>query len=112
MSGRRTARPAAPTLLVLMALSLAAACAGTTDWRKPAVPEERGKLDKGTCRSSARADAEREFRRSAGAVGSPVYGTDRALERDMAIFNARRDEQRLFENCLKGLGYEKTKTAP
>lgn len=110
--GRRTARPAMLALLVLMALGLAAACAEPTSWRKASVTGERWARDKSTCRSLAREKTEKEFRRRAGTVGSPVYGTGRTFERNMAVFDARKDERRLFENCLKGLGYAKTKAAP
>lgn len=116
MTARRCiARPArALWVLALAAVAsgLVQACAGPVEWRKPATSEEQWARDRAECRSRARREAEREFLARSSQVGSPVYERGRSLAADLARYDAKRHERRLFERCLEARGYTKSAPAP
>ena len=99
-------------LAVLAAGVIAAACTVPAGWKKPGATEEYQGEGQVNCRRWARKEAERQYRESGSQAGSPVYGTGNTLERNMARFEAVRNEKRLFQNCMKRLGYGKPKAAP
>ncbi len=102
-------------LWAIAALGLfAAACAQTpVGWHKPGASpgasKEQGQRDQSACRFNARRQADKRFRQLGSQVGSPVYSTAHTLTQDMAVLEARMEERRLFESCLKALGYTKKK---
>lgn len=110
-----TGRPAdAPVFVVLavLAAGVAAACTVPAGWQKPGATKEYQGEDQGKCRRWAQKEAERQYRESSSQLGSPVYGAGATLDRNMARFEAVRNEKRLYQNCMKRLGYGKAKAAP
>ncbi len=86
----------------------AAACAqGPAEWHKSGASKEQWQRDQSACRFNARQQADKRFRQLGSEVGSPVYSTAHTLTQDMAILEARKEERRLFESCLKARGYTK-----
>ncbi len=86
----------------------AAACAqGPVEWHKPGASREQWAGDQSACRYNARRQAEKRFHQLGSEVGSPVYSTAHTLAQDMAVLEARKEERRLFESCLKARGYSK-----
>ena len=96
---------------VILALALfAAACAqAPVGWKKSGGTKEQWSRDHAACRLNARKEADNRFRQLGSEIGSPVYSTGRTLERKMAVLEAEKHERRLFESCLKALGYTKKK---
>ena len=95
----------------------AAACAqGPAEWHKPGAEpgasKEQGQRDQSACRLYARREADKRFHQLGSEVGSPVYSTAHTLTQDMAVLEARMEERRLFESCLKARGYTKKKRLP
>jgi hypothetical protein len=86
-------------------LLLAAACAAPTHWQKPGASSEDWDRDEGACRARARAVAEREYRNRASEVGSPIHGSGSTFEKEMAVYDHRRRERALFEDCMRARGY-------
>ncbi len=105
MSGRRRAAALAAVAV------LAAACAQPTHWRKPGADVDEWSRDESACRARARTLAEREFRARSSEVGSPMADRGDTLEKQMAVYDARRDERRLFEDCMRAKGYAPDKGA-
>lgn len=103
-----------PTALTLAVGLLAVSCASApVGWDKPGTTQDRWVKDKVDCQYKARREAERRFRqRSADSPTSGFRDKD-TLSSDMARYDAKREERRLFEGCLKDRGYRKMKkTAP
>jgi len=89
---------------------LAAACAqGPVGWYKSGAPKEQWERDHSTCRYNARRQADKRFGQLGSEVGSTVFSPTPTLARDMAVLEARKEERRLFESCLKARGYTKKK---
>lgn len=93
---------------------LAASCAGPGPgrWQKPGANQDQWGRDKAACQSQARKVADRRFQETASEVDSPIYGSGRTLEKNMARYEAKRSERRLFESCLRAKGYRKNGTPP
>ncbi len=99
--------------LILFAVVLAVSCAAApVAWERPGGTQDQWNQDKAACRYNARREAEKRFRQRDGEASMPGFGTTDTLSRDMARFDAKRDERRLFEDCLKTRGYTKKKAAP
>lgn len=98
---------------VILALGLfAAACAqGPVGWHKPGASpgasKEQWQRDQSACRYQARKEADKRFGQRSSEVGSTVYSTASTLTQNMAVLEARKEERRLFESCLKARGYSK-----
>ena len=103
-----------PVHWVLALGLLAASCAGPgpVRWQKPGATQDQWVQDKAACQSRARKETERRFQETGSEIGSPVYGSGRTLEKNMALYEARRTERRLYEHCLRARGYRKTGAAP
>ena len=98
-----------PGAIAALGLFAAACAQGPVGWHKPGASKEQGQRDQSACRSNARRQADKRFRQLGSEVGSPVYSTAHTLTQDMAVLEARKEERRLFESCLKALGYMKKK---
>ena len=96
---------------MLAAGIVAAACTVPAGWQKAGATEEYQGGGQKNCRRWARKKAEQQYRESGSQVGSPVYGTSGTLERNMARFEAVRNEKYLYRNCMKRLGYGNAKAA-
>ncbi|MCH8238220.1 MAG: hypothetical protein IIC06_08610 [Proteobacteria bacterium] len=112
MTGRLASAPVLGLLAVLAAGILAAACTVPAGWKNPGATKEYRGGGQENCRRWARKEAERRYRESGSEVGSPVYGTDSTLKRNMARFEAVRNEKRLYQNCMKRPDSGKAKAAP
>ncbi len=100
------------TAFILIPVLLAVSCAAApAAWEKPGGTQDQWVRDKAACQFKARREAEKRFRLSEGGISSTGFETD-TLSRDMARFDAKRDERRLFEDCLKARGYTKKMAAP
>ena len=101
-------RPLALALSAL-ALGMAVSCAaGPSRWQKPGADQDQWSRDRAACQSFARKEAERRYSEKASETASPVYGSGRTLEKNMALHDAQREQRKLFENCLRFKGYAKT----
>ncbi len=98
-----------PGAIAVLGLILAACAQGSVGWHKPGASKDQWQRDQSACRVAARRQADERFRQLGSEVGSPVYSTAHTLTQDMAVLEARREERRLFESCLKALGYTKKK---
>ena len=98
-----------PATGIVLALGLfATACTqGPVGWHKPGASKEQWQRDQSACRYQARKEADKRFGQRSSEVGSMVYSTAPTLTQDMAVLEARKEERRLFESCLKALGYSK-----
>ena len=112
MTGRPASAPVFGVLAVLAAGILAAACTVPAGWKNPGATEKYQGGGQVNCRHWARKEAERRYREGGSQVGSPVYGTGSTLKRNMARFEAVRNEKRLYQNCMKRLDPGKAKAAP
>ena len=102
-----------PLCIALSAAVLfTASCAEPGRWRKPAAGQGDWNRDKAACQSLARKEAERRYRQLGSEVRAPSYGAGHTLKRDMARFDAKRSQKRLFESCLKSRGNSPAEEAP
>ena len=98
---------------VLIPVLLAAACAAApVAWEKPGATQQQWTRDRGDCRAKSRREAEKQMRRQGPDFRSSGFADDNTLSRDMAAFDARRNERRMFEQCMRLRGYTKKKAAP
>ena len=98
---------------VLIPVLLAAACAAApVAWEKPGSTQQQWTRDRGDCRAKSRREAEKQMRRQGPDFRSSGFADDNTLSRDMAAFDARRNERRMFEQCMRLRGYTKKKAAP
>ncbi len=112
MTGRPALVSVFEVLVVLTAGIVSAACTVPAGWQKAGATEGYQGGGQENCRRWARKEAEQQYRESGSQVGSPVYGTSGTLERNMARFDAVRNEKYLYRNCMKRLGYGNAKAAP
>ncbi len=105
--------PGAAPALILFAVLLAASCAAApVAWERPGGTQDQWVGDKVACQFKARREAEKRFRQRDWEASSLDFGTTDTLSRDMARFDAKREDRRLFEDCLADSGYAKKKAAP
>ncbi|MBC8339620.1 MAG: hypothetical protein ISR51_05275 [Rhodospirillales bacterium] len=91
-------------LILGLGLSAAACATAPIAWDKPGASREEWERDQWDCRAKARREAEKHLRQQGPSFrSSGLNGT--TLDRDMSRHDARRDEQRMFEQCLKLRGY-------
>lgn len=96
--------------VVLSALVLAA-CAGPPAatggrWYKANTPESQVAADEGECRRRAVAEVDREVRRDQALRDAPP-ATAGSFETAMTRYEAERRIGRLFESCMRRLGYSR-----
>ena len=97
---------------VLIPVLLAAACAAApVAWEKPGATQQQWTRDRGDCRAKSRREAEKQMRLQGPDFRSSGFADDNTLSRDMAGFDARRNERRMFEQCMRLRGYTKQKAA-
>ena len=100
-----------PGAILIVAL-LAASCADApVAWVKPGATQEQWSRDRGDCRAKSRREAEKQMRLQRPDFRSSGFADDNTLSRDMAGFDARRNERRMFEQCMRLRGYTKQKAA-
>jgi hypothetical protein len=109
MNALRLFWPASVTIFfgVFMATSCATAPAA---WDKPDATREDRNRNQWDCRAKARLEADKNLRQQGPSFRSSGFGDSTTFSRDMARFDAGRDERRMFEQCLKLRGYTKKKT--
>ena len=95
-----------------VAVLFAASCAEPGRWRKSAAGQEDWNQDKAVCQSLAHKETEKRYHQLASEVRAPLYGAGHTLKRDMALYDAKRNQKRLFESCLKSCGYSPAEEAP
>ncbi len=100
-----------PVTGIVMALGLIlAACAqAPVGWEKTGGTKEQWDRERLTCRFQASKEADKRFGQRTSEVGSTAFSPTPTLARDMAVLEARKEERRLFESCLKARGYTKKK---
>lgn len=102
-------------LLAASAL-LAAACSAPpqekTRWTQPGSGAEPKSADAAACRADANRRAEREYLLDTETRSDRGFGTPGTVQNDLARRDARRYRQRLFEDCMRGLGYRKAREDP
>jgi hypothetical protein len=100
-------RFAAPLILALAALSLAA-CADNYVWQNSRRAEHRLSADSAECRANAGKLIDDELRRA-----SPFDIQERGqLERQFTLFDARKRRDLMFTNCMRDKGYKRVKVKP
>jgi len=99
--------------LVLAAMALAAACAAPekTRWVRPGNDTGPQPTDLAACRADATRRAEREFLLDTEPRGDRDFGTPGDIRDEMAKRDARRYRQRIYDECLRSLGYRKSSGA-
>jgi hypothetical protein len=96
-------------LLALFILFAMVACAQTVRWEHPSASHERMVRDKAACKRLAAKEAEREYQKQR-VLGGDEFGRDESkYDASMAIFEIRKFETRVFENCMAEKGYTKAK---
>lgn len=100
-----------PAIILSAALLTASCAAAPVAWEQPGGSNDQWIKDKVACQYNARRKAEKDFRQHGGDTFTTEFETD-TLSQNMARYDVKRDERRLFEDCLKGRGYAKKKTRP
>lgn len=103
MPGRLAAVPLAAVALV-GSLTLAG-CARPVPWEHPTKPRDEWSTDLASCQDHARRLMRRELR------DQDAFGDSSTTEHDrqMSAFDARKQELKLIENCMKDNGYRKVR---
>jgi hypothetical protein len=96
--------------LILIPVLLGACAAAPVAWQKPGGTQDQWTRDRYDCRAKSRRDVEKQMRRQGPNFRISGFDDDNTLRRDMAGFDARREERRVFEQCMRLRGYTK-KTA-
>lgn len=101
-----TLRPHASLILSLMLTGLLAACAAkSVVWQKPNTTVEQQGADMAQCRSSANAEADRDFERRQGYGGGAALGGQSTYQKNMTAYRAGKDRDDLLARCMKLKGY-------
>ena len=87
---------------------LIAACAAPekTRWTQPGSGAGPKPTDAASCRADANRRAEREFRLETESRSDEAFATSGSLQNELARRDAKRYRQRIYEHCLRSLGYE------
>ena len=87
---------------------LVAACAAPekTRWTQPGTGAGPKPTDAASCRADANRRAEREFRLDTQSRSDDAFATSGSLQNELARRDAKRYRQRIYEHCLRSLGYE------
>lgn len=86
---------------------LVAACAAPekTRWTQPGTGTGPKPTDAASCRADANRRAEREFRLDTQSRGDDAFATAGSLQNELSRRDAKRYRQRIYEHCLRSLGY-------
>ncbi len=104
------AAPVFLPVLILFLVLLAVSCApAPVAWDKPGATRDDWNRDQWDCRAKARREAEKYMRQQGPSFRSSGFGDNTTLSRNMARFDAGREERRIFEQCLKIRSYTKKK---
>ncbi len=76
-------------------------------WNQPASGTGPKPSDLAVCRADANRRAEREFLLDTNPRGGRGYGAPVGLDVEMARRDAKRYRQRIYDECLRSLGYSK-----
>ena len=98
-----------PALLLLTL----AACGGANSWVKSGASEDQVRLDQRSCRSSAERAGGRNLDVTRDIRGGSISGgrdDTRAFVESTRDIKAPRSFERLFAQCMRGLGYTQPKT--
>ncbi len=100
--------PGARWLIVLAPL-LVIACMSPdkTRWTQPGSGASPKPTDAASCRVDANRRAEREYLLDTRSRSDDAFATAGSLQNELARRDAKRYRQRLYENCLRSLGYER-----
>ncbi len=97
-------RLAAPVILALLAVTLAA-CADKYTWQNSRLAENRLFGDTAECRYNSEKLINDEMKRT-----SPFDTQGRGqLERQFTLFDARKRRDQMFSNCMRDKGYRRVK---
>jgi hypothetical protein len=78
-----------------------------TRWTKPSSGASPRPADAAGCRVDANRRAEREYLLDTQSRSDDAFATDGSLRNELTRRDARRYRLRLYENCLRNLGYER-----
>ena len=100
-------------LLLTIAVTLGA-CAeyAPTGWDKPGIDQDQWAINRANCHSRAQRLAEDEYMANAPMSSGAGVNTGAAFESQMRRYDARRNKQKLFEKCLRWLGYKPVRAQP
>ena len=108
MNARRLSWPA--SVFILFGVFLATSCAtAPVAWDKTGATREDWNRDKWDCRAKARRETDKNLRQQGPSFRSSGFGNNTTFSRDMARYDAGRDERRMFVQCLRLRGYTKKK---
>jgi hypothetical protein len=98
--------------LVLVIPFVVVACASPekTRWTQPGSGVVPKPTDTASCRADANRRAEREFRLDTQSRSDDAFATAGSLQDELAVRDAKRYRQRIYEDCLRSLGYERVPT--
>lgn len=79
-----------------------------TSWEKPGGSDDQLAFDRQECRSLARREIDRVLKRQPlpQADSGPLIGSE--YDAAMARYDARRQSDRYFSNCMENKGYQRT----
>lgn len=101
-----TPRLATSLLVAATVLLGTAACAPKrVDWVKPGADQDRDSMIEAECRSLARDKIERNYRLGELTEREHDVTGDSVLRQRLDRYDARKDINRLFENCMRQHGY-------
>lgn len=96
--------------LAIPLVVIACASPEKTRWTQPASGVAPKPTDTASCRADANRRAEREFQLDTQSRSDDAFATPGTLQHEFALRDAKRYRQRIYENCLRSLGYERTPT--
>lgn len=93
-------------------LVLAAACSNPerTPWSQPGSGAAPKPTDTASCRADANRRAEREYLLDTQSRGGDAFAAPGSLQNELARRDARRYRDRLYEECMRSLGYQRGST--
>ncbi|NKB60353.1 MAG: hypothetical protein GKS00_28940 [Alphaproteobacteria bacterium] len=96
-------------LSVPIALLLATACTAPekTRWTQPGSGTGPKPTDLAACRADANRRAEREFQLETNPRGDRDFASPGDLRTELARRDAKRYRQRIYDECLRSLGYRR-----
>lgn len=95
--------------LAIPFLALACASPEKTRWTQPGSGAAPKPTDAASCRADANRRAERELQLDTQSRGDSAFATPGSLQHELAVRDAKRYRQRIYEDCLRSLGYERAR---
>ena len=105
-SARRSKFAMAGVVAPLAFLVVACAAPEKTRWTKPGTNAGPKPTDAASCRADANRRAEREYLLDTQSRSDDRFASAGSLQNELARRDAKRYRQRIFEQCLRSLGYE------